>query len=265
MENNKIINGNCWLAYFDILGFSNMVENFPVEFVKESYKKALKKGEQFNSRCKFKWFSDSFIFYIENDSLDSYRCIRTASILFFRDMFLKEIPMRGCLNVGQLYADEENGIFFGPALIDAHDFAENQEWIGFILSKEAREKIKDYELAGFKTDNDYWFQEYNVPYKDKEKSKRYNLLVYKLNILNTEYSERLWIALNIMERKAFLSLPKDKRNNNINTCSKCKRIFTKYRNTEDYLLSLYPSLQSEGKKRIERIDQNELCAHCARK
>jgi len=28
MEEEKIINGNCWIAYFDILGFKNLLEPF---------------------------------------------------------------------------------------------------------------------------------------------------------------------------------------------------------------------------------------------
>ena len=180
--------------------------------------------------CKFKFFSDTFIFYTENDSKDSFRGISAASELFFQEMFLKEIPMRGCLNVGQFYADEENGIFFGRALIDAYKLSEGQNWIGFVLSEEARQKLKDYESMGFKSNKYFSFQEYNVPYK--EETKRRNLLVYKPYSDSLNYPERLWMALSNMEHEAFLTLPNEKGNENINTCSKCKRIFTKYHSTQ---------------------------------
>ncbi|MFA5553654.1 MAG: hypothetical protein WDA68_03735 [Phycisphaerae bacterium] len=120
MEDKEIINGNCWVAYFDILGFSSMVESFPVEFVREKLREAQKEGEQFNAICRFKFFSDSFIFYTENDSMDSFKKIWEVSAFFFMIMFAKSkiphFPMRGCLNVGRFYADEKNGIFLVPRL-----------------------------------------------------------------------------------------------------------------------------------------------------
>ncbi|TKJ39431.1 MAG: hypothetical protein CEE38_01450 [Planctomycetes bacterium B3_Pla] len=262
MENNKIIDGNCWLAYFDILGFSNMVESFPVEFVRDKFKEALKEVEQFNAICRFKFFSDSFIFYTENVSPYSFQCIRGASAFFFRAMFtrkkLPHFPMRGCLNVGKFYADEENGIFFGRALIDAYHCAEGQNWIGFVLSDEARRKFEDYESKGFKSSKYSSFHEYDVPYK--KEAKRRNLLAYRPYSGSPNYPERWWEALSNMRNEAFLALPDEKENENIDTCSKCKRIFTKYRNTENYLLFLYPSLQSEV-----RIEQDEPCAGCRKK
>lgn len=260
MEDSKIINGNCWVAYFDILGFSNLVNGFPVEYVREKYKEALKQGEQFNEICKFKFFSDSFIFYTKNDSQDSFISIRDVSMFFFTVMLtdnkLPHFPMRGCLNVGQLYVDEKDDFFFGNSLIKAHQLAEGQNWIGFVLSEEAIAKIKDYELSGAITNNDRWFQEYNVLYKNKKEPKK--LFVYKMNFfpIHAKYPNILWDLLPNMEHEAFLT--KDKNLNRCSDrCSECKRVFTKYRNTEDYLLSLYPILKNK-----KRIDQNELCIGC---
>ena len=262
MDNNRTIDGNCWLAYFDILGFGNMVESFPVEFVREKFKEALKEGAKFNAICRFKFFSDSFIFYTENDSMDSFRCIRGASAFFFREMFTKKdpprFPMRGCLNVGQFYADEETGIFFGRVLIDAYKLSNDQDWIGFVLSREARERLKDYESMGLKSSKYSLFQEYNVPYKGETKGRA--LLAYIPYSALPDHPGSWWNVLINMEHEAFLALPDEEENGNIDTCSECKKIFTKYRHTEDYLLSLYPSLHSKV-----RIDHDELCAGCRKK
>jgi len=262
MENNKIINGNCWLAYFDILGFSNMVESFPVEFVRDKLKEARKEGEQFNAICRFKFFSDSFIFYTENDSMDSFQSIRGVSAFFFRAMFtgkrLPHFPMRGCLHVGKFYADEEDGIFFGRALIKAYELADGQDWIGFVLSEEAGKRLTEYQSVGLKSGEYSFFQEHNVPYKKETKGR--NLLAYRpsSSLLNTP--ECWWDALDSMAHEAFLALPNEKESENIDICSKCKGIFTKYHNTEDYLLSLCSSLQSKV-----RVNQDELCAGCRKK
>lgn len=257
MENNKIINGNCWIAYFDVLGFSYLVESFDVEFIRKKFKEALKHSEQFNAICKFKFFSDTFIFYTENDSLDSFLKIRDVTMFFFSVMFteynIPHFPMRGCLNTGHLYSDEKDEIFFGQALIDAYHIAEWQNWIGLVLSKKAIKKIKEYELVGHKTNNELWFQEYNVPYKEEAKKSIVDNNTYKLNFLD-ENPVILWNHLSNMEHEAFLTLPK----NENNICSKCKNIFVKYQNTEKYLISIYPLLRNERKM----FNQNELCSSC---
>lgn len=251
MENNKnIINGNCWVAYFDILGFCYIVKSFPLEFVREEYKKALREIEKYNVICKSKFFSDTFIFYTENDSQDSYRRIRAASTIFFRAIFLRsktpKFPMRGCLHVGQFYADEEDGIFFGPALIDAYEKAEGQNWIGFVLSKKAREKSEAYESAGSKLNNEQWFLEYEVPYKKEPK----RLLTYKMKTIAVNgnaiklHQNRLWSALKEMEHTARLMFLKE--NGNKIICEKCpeyRKISTKYQNTRKFLLYAYPALK----------------------
>jgi hypothetical protein len=255
MKDSNIINGNCWVTYFDILGFSKMVESFPVECILEKYKEALKKIKEYKVNRKF--FSDSFIFYTENDSQDSFRDISMASGLFFQAMFLEKIPLRGCLNVGQFYRDEKNGIFFGLALIEAYELSEGQNWIGFVLSEKAREKS-----AVLRSDNDLWL-EYDVPYN--KKPKRRNLLVYYPNILIDESApepakyqhERLLDALDIMEGTAQSIYQKEK-GNNLVCCQKkhveFREIITKYKNTRKFLLFAYPLLR----KRFERKYLNAL-------
>lgn len=262
MENDKVIDGNCWVAYFDILGFSNMVRSFPVEYVKEEYKKAIKKGEEYHVNCRFMFFSDSFIFYTENDSHNSYCGISAASELFFEAMFLKEIPMRGCLNVGQFYADEENGIFFGQALIKAYHLAEGQNWIGFVLSETARKKS-----VVFKANKDFWYLEYEVPYIEEPKHRK--LLAYYPNILIMQsfpepanhQQTRLLGALDTMELKAQLIYRKDNK-----LVDKAKdpdfiRLMSKYRNTREFFTKAYPLLRNRFEQKYpipRRSDLNEV-------
>jgi hypothetical protein len=259
-QDNKIINGNCWVAYFDILGFSKIVEIFPVCFVLEEYKKALEESKRSNIKCKFKFFSDCFIFYTEDDSMDSFSCIEGTSALFFRAMFLKKelphFPMRGCLNWGQFYADEENGVFFGPAQIEAYKLAEGQNWIGFVLSEKTREKLISFESVGIKSGYKKRYMEYKVPYNEKPKLR--NLLAYNLNLLTTigntgqarNEQYQLWKALDYMKYLALQMLLKNKTDKSVDIekCSEYKEIITKYDNTEKFMFWLYPALKEMIKK-----------------
>lgn len=255
-QDNNIVNGKCWVVHFDILGFSKMVENFPVWFVQEEYKKALEKGKRSNIKCKFKFFSDSFIFYTENDSTNSFSCIEGTSALFYRAMFLGRIPMRGCLNWGQFYADEENGIFFGPAQIEAYKLAEEQNWIGFVLSKKAREKLASFESVGVKSGYKNRYREYNVPYNKDPKLR--SLLAYNLNLITTigntgqarNEQYQLWMALDYMKWLVPQMLLKNKTDKSVDIekCSEYKEIITKYDNTEKFMFWLYPALKEMIKK-----------------
>jgi hypothetical protein len=255
MENEKIINGNCWVVHFDILGFSKMVGNFPVWFVQDECEKALERSKSSNIKCKFKFFSDSFIFYTENDSHDAFSCIEGTSSLFFHAMFLGRIPMRGCLNWGQFYADEENGIFFGPAQIEAYKLAEEQNWIGLVLSEKAKKKLASFESTSIKSGYKNRYVEYSVPYKKEPKLR--NLLAYNLNLLTTigntgqarGQQHALWEALNHMKYVAqMLSTKKENQNADIEKCYDYEEIIAKYDNTEKFIFWFYPALKEMTEK-----------------
>jgi len=246
MEEENIINGNCWVAYFDILGFRKLMKNFPIWYVRDVLKQALDTGNRSNVKCKFIFFSDSFIFYTSDDSPESFSCIEGTSALFFRSMFLgkEKIPMRGCLNVGRFCADEENRFFFGQALIEAYDCAEGQNWIGFVLSEKTREKLSSFESAGIKSGYKNRYREYKVPYKEELR----NLLAYNLNLLTTigntgqarSQQYELLRALDHMKYVAQMLSTND-----------YEEIITKYDKTEEFMFWLYPALKEMTKNRVQ--------------
>jgi hypothetical protein len=92
-----------------------------------------------------------------------------ASGNFFRRMFNGLIPMRGCLAYGDFYCGPE-GELFGPALIEAYEEAEAQDWLGFIIHPTAEERIKLCEKNGrriYDALQAYDYTEYAVPFKRK--------------------------------------------------------------------------------------------------
>lgn len=164
MENNNIINGNCWVAYFDILGFKNRLskvlgysktdEEVPPAmdaFVEVYYKTILRKlqekGKWLPDKVSIHWFSDTFLLYTFDDSPESFLCIERSARHFFSKIICKRIPLRGALGIGAFYADKENGIFLGPALIDAYQYAEKQHWIGLVLTPKACSESQKWNLC----------------------------------------------------------------------------------------------------------------------
>lgn len=141
-----------WVAFFDILGVSSYLKKEKSDF---NYAHILQMYEQIlanlkiglrGSRLLSIWFSDCFIIYSRSSSLKSYAFIQSIAKQFLCSGLTKEIPMRGAISFGRFCVDRKNKIYFGNSLIDAHKEAENQNWIGLIITKKAVKKIRQWEL-----------------------------------------------------------------------------------------------------------------------
>lgn len=175
MKDEKIINGNCWVAYFDILGFKNETHlnkgQLPV--LAYMYSEVAKLINTMNEELKevgaqydCLWFSDSFLFYSFDDSINSYNLINFAARQLFDYMInTKKWPLRGALTVGDFYADKNRNIYLGEALIDAINFTEKQDWIGWVLTPNAPAKLVASGYKLFTWVDGLCFREYDVPIK----------------------------------------------------------------------------------------------------
>jgi len=184
MENSEIINGNCWVACFDILGFKKKILGFEKShgvgkldrFANVIYKEILdtlrRAKKDFQGTVYTCWASDTFVFYTPEDSCTSFKLISAAAIHFVCRMILHSPTYmhRGALGTGQFYVDKQNNIFLGSALIDSYEYAEKQNWIGFVVTPSAEKKIDDLEsMHSIQPHNLlYQYQQYDVPVKKKE-------------------------------------------------------------------------------------------------
>lgn len=199
MENNIVINNNCWVACIDMLGFKKELLRFEKQsgvghldgFVKILYNDildALKRGEKdWHGRVCTCWSSDTFVFYTPDDSVQSFNAISAAAIHFCCRLIWHSIfRFRGALGTGQFYADKKNNVFLGSAFIDAYEYAEKQNWIGFIVTPSAENKIIHIETVNNMPSHTllYQYYQYDVPIK-KKKPKNGNILI-------VEYTERLF-------------------------------------------------------------------------
>ena len=140
-----------WFSYFDLLGFRNLVLNNRIEHVLPVYEDVLKviTGKADPKKRKglsYSWFSDTFILFTKGSSDKEFALIEQASRLFFQNLILKEIPVRGSLTIGDLYSLQKKNIFIGKALIDAYEYGENQNWLGFILTPSVHSHLKGSSL-----------------------------------------------------------------------------------------------------------------------
>ncbi len=217
-----------WLAYFDILGFKRLLENAnsydDLFIIKYDYQCALdnlkRLHNHFNqSTIHFCWFSDTFLIYTVDDTPQSYTIIQSSCKRYITRCIYSRIPLRGALSVGPFYANPTENIFIGQALVDAYKYAEDQDWLGFILTPTASGKVKQYGLDPRHHD----FQNENIPMKNYQDSE---VFAYTLSSGASSCPSPLLPILNEMKQSAPI---------------KSKR---KYENTEQFLITYYKRLTS---------------------
>jgi hypothetical protein len=140
-----------WFCYLDLLGFRRLVERDEIHRILPTYEKALRHLEQSAVEYKHRglyssWFSDTFIIYSESDRSEHFALVEHVGRVFFQELILNRIPVRGALAHGDLYSQQERNIFIGPALIDAYSYGEGQDWLGFMLTPSAIEAMSSIGL-----------------------------------------------------------------------------------------------------------------------
>lgn len=209
-----------WMTYFDLLGFQRLVEKRDLAFIIPIYEKILgeldrKAGPKRKYGIDYSWFSDTFIIFAPDDSLESFSLMEQASRLFFRRLILKNIPLRGALTVGELYTQKKKNIFLGQALIDAYEYGEKQNWLGLILTPKVYERLKG-------TDLDLGQRMYYRRIQDPEvilHPRRENVFAFTMNDFFINDQNKCLQAVRAMKTQA------------------PKRFQAKYKNTEDFIVS----------------------------
>lgn len=150
------IHTQCWVACFDILGFKSLVsfegdESLQITFLVEDYEKTL---EHLRISCEpyqegdleYCWLSDTFVLFSRDDSARSYAVLQQAAKRFITECTWSKIPIRGAISVGHITRSKDNRSFMGKAFIDAFVYAEDQDWIGLLLTPTAIAKAISYGL-----------------------------------------------------------------------------------------------------------------------
>jgi 3-isopropylmalate/(R)-2-methylmalate dehydratase small subunit len=254
MQETGIVNGDCWVACIDILGFKNHVLDFEQKygkghfdiFVQNYYKDILdeleKRGKYWPGKVSIWWASDTFVFYTLDDSAESFTCIEQEVTHFCAGLSWKRYAFRGALAVGQLYAEPGQNILVGPSFIDAYEYAEKQNWIGLVLTPSAYTKLQ---VLGLDPANmPLMFAEYDVPIKKKE-------------MTTTQSTEKLFAArfgrypmvqkcIKQMQSKCKVRYPEEYENHHK----------SKYENTLNFIcdtgnhFSVTPSVATNNKRKI---------------
>lgn len=149
MEFDSKHDGSRWVAYFDLLGITRLICEKRYVDVIHAYQQAithLDSPRSKNAKINHTWFSDTFVIATTDDSISSFARIEQISRLFAYFLILKKIPLRGAIACGHMYADFDNRIFIGESLVEAYQYGEAQDWVGFVLCPSAMAAMERLDL-----------------------------------------------------------------------------------------------------------------------
>ncbi len=133
----KSING--YVAYLDILGFSELVqrESFSKEF--DQYSEILSNAVRTNNRgLQYVTFSDSVVINTREDGEEHLQhLIQAISEITFNFLIQLGVPICGCVSRGQFWRHKSrhgDTMLAGQPIIDAYRFEQEQDWVGVMLS-----------------------------------------------------------------------------------------------------------------------------------
>ena len=153
-----------WVACFDLLGIRSLVNNGNLFQVFCAYADAQKEAKPKRlGQVRVFWFSDSFFFYTGDSSKSHFWVLESVSRWFCHFLVLKQIPVRGAISYGAMYADPVHSLFFGQPLIETYDYAEAQNWIGFILTPSVVGRLRE---LGIRPDERINYAYWQIPFKE---------------------------------------------------------------------------------------------------
>lgn len=139
-------------------------------------------------RIGFAWFSDTVLIYARSD--DELACrdvIESVGWLLFATMSTT-MRLRAGISYGPLFADPENEIYVGQALVDAHELEQAQQWAGAALTISAANRIPPRTTTGERFQ--WWVCEYPVPLKPGSHVECSNLAVDWTQGIHREFDLR---------------------------------------------------------------------------
>jgi hypothetical protein len=186
------------VAYFDILGFGQVVANEYLEKTARLVESALldvpalvekqMQRTDYTANLHWKIFADSILLwpsFSDMERKDAYHMHQFFHVCaaLMQLMFKAGLPLRGAISEGDFFIRKH--CFVGKPISDCHDLAEKTAWTGCVITTPVGEKLqKMWRMPGhnWKTIMEQVCLKYPVPLKNAKKRARY--LVIKWFHLN---------------------------------------------------------------------------------
>ncbi len=144
----------CWVAHFDILGFKSLLDQGWMDF--KTILSQSKMDDILNviegiapfhrEHIDYLFYADTFIFYSKSDQVQDYPSMLSVAQKFIRKCISIKLPVRGAISFGELIFGHEKRILMGKAFLESHEYGEDQNWLGLLLTPSATRKVFECSL-----------------------------------------------------------------------------------------------------------------------
>jgi hypothetical protein len=199
---------DAFVGVFDILGFKNLIRQTDQEFPRAKLTGQLDdlletlddQNVREHGQVECMVFSDTIVIFAPNldgDSpLRSYGWFsRLCTRLITKSVEIR-LPLRGAISVGTAFTSTSPPIILGPSFLDAHEYCEDQDWIGLLLTPSATEKFMKVEFNPIRID---FVSDNLIPLRKKPPA---NVMAYRFQNAEANFSSPLLPVLDEMRRLA---------------------------------------------------------------
>lgn len=139
-----------WMAYFDLLGFKQKLKTLPLSILQQKVNDIVKdlqaEAKEFERNVDYLFYADTFIFYSKSGENEDYPGLLHVSTHFMEKCICKGIALRGAISFGEIAVGYDKRIMIGNAFLDSHQYGEDQDWLGLILTPAASNRLKELKL-----------------------------------------------------------------------------------------------------------------------
>lgn len=136
------------LSLFDILGYSGWMMNAD-ELLSKKVEMLKKLDGALSAMIKY-WknsieinhhnYADNILLWTPDESEGGLEYLLFVTSFVFSFLLHAGLPLRGAVNHGEVYFSHDEGIYTGPALVEAHQCQDLQRWLGVVICDSVKKK-----------------------------------------------------------------------------------------------------------------------------
>jgi hypothetical protein len=193
---------DAWVVVFDILGFKNVIRQTDREFPRillmsklDDLLEALEPDIIQHGQLEYMVFSDTIIIFAPDLEARSYGWFLLQCEILINRSITVRLPLRGAISIGTAFISISPPMIIGPSFIEAHEYCEDQNWIGLLLTPSATTKLRQVGLEPLHHD----FVSDDIPLKNMSAEK---VLAYRFQNGMSNYESPLLPPLQEMKHFA---------------------------------------------------------------
>jgi hypothetical protein len=140
---------DAWVGVFDVLGFKNLIRQADEEFSRihltsklDDLFAALESDVVQHGQLEYMVISDTIVIFAPDLEARSYGWFLLQCKIIMNKSITVRLPLRGAISVGTAFISSSPPMVIGPSFLEAHEYCEDQNWIGLLLTPSATTALR---------------------------------------------------------------------------------------------------------------------------